>query len=141
MATSTGNCKATTRGGRPCQAFPVAGSDFCFWHDPSRAAQRTLARKKGGRARHGRRLSTTGEIVKLGSVADVVALLEGAVGDLLELENSVARARAVATLAGVVVKALEVSELEDRIARLEDKVGTGSGRARVPLSIVEKGGV
>ena len=59
----------------------------------------------------------------LGSVGDVVALLEVTVRDVLGLENSVSRARAIGFLAGIALRGLEAGELEDRIGRLEDKIG------------------
>mgnify|MGYP001209082720 CR=1 FL=1 len=126
LASQGGLCKATRKDGQACCAYSLLDSDFCFAHDPTKAAARKAARSAGGRARHGRTLKTTStgdQGVRLGSVADVVELLEGAVADLLALENSVARARAVGYLAGIAVRALEIAELEDRIGRLEDKVG------------------
>ena len=62
-------------------------------------------------------------MVQLGTVADVVRLLESSVRDVLQLENSVSRARCIGYLAGVAVKALEVSSLEERIQRLEELQG------------------
>ena len=62
-------------------------------------------------------------VVPLASLSDVVQLLEQTVGDLLTLENSISRARAVGYLCGVVVKALEASDLEERIVRLEEQLG------------------
>jgi len=117
-------CQARTKSGEPCRAFPVEGSDYCFAHDPNLARKRKEARAAGGRARHGRNLTTSGgEPVKLASVADVCVLLERTARDLLTLENSVARARAVAYVCGQAVKALEVGDLEARIVALEEKIG------------------
>jgi len=100
------------------------GSWYCFQHDPSKAQERHEARARGGRARHGRKLDgDRGQVVELRTLSDVVRLVEGAVGDLLTLENSVSRARAVGYLATVAVKALAASDLEERIARLEREVG------------------
>ena len=119
-------CKATNKRGDPCGAYSLLDSDFCFAHCPSKAAARKAARSAGGRARHGRSLgavATGDQGVKLGSVGDVVALLQETVRDVLTLENSIGRARAVGYLAGIAVRALEVSDLEQRIAVLERKVG------------------
>ena len=119
-------CKATRKDGQACCAYSLLDSEFCFAHDPTRAADRYGARSRGGRARHGRSLgavATGSQGVKLGSVGDVVALLQETVRDVLTLENSIGRARAVGYLVGIAVRALEVSDLEDRIARLEAKVG------------------
>ena len=122
MTTNTAKrCKATKRDGRPCQAWSVAGSEFCFWHDPARAADRARASANGGHARHGRHLVSTddGEPVSVADVADVLALLERAVNDVLTLENSIARARALGYLAGAALRALEVGQLEQRLEALE----------------------
>jgi len=116
--TSTG-CQAVSRSGVACQARPVKGSAFCWSHDPALADLRAAARAAGGRARHGRTLTTGGTAVQLGTVADVVHVLAGALGDVLTLENSLGRARAVAGLCTVAVRALELSELESRVAVLE----------------------
>jgi len=121
--TSTAYCEARTKAGAPCRAFAVDGSRFCWAHDPDLAEKRKLARKAGGRARHGRDLSASEEGLALASVSDVCALLERTARDLLALENSISRARAVSQLCGVALKALELEDLADRISRLEDHLG------------------
>jgi hypothetical protein len=114
-------CQATTRQGAPCRAYAVTGSDYCFHHDPARAAERRQARSKGGRARHGRRVGPVGqaEPVKLDDLTDIAALLRRTINDTLRLENSIQRARTIGYLAGHLVKALEMSTLEARITALE----------------------
>jgi len=120
--TSTGKrCKATTRSGEPCKAYALEGSEFCFWHDPERKAERHAARAKGGQARHGRTVKPPNgrDPVTVESAADVLPILERAINDVLALENSISRARAIGYLAGQVVKAFEVTELEQRVEALE----------------------
>ena len=99
----------------------MIGSDFCFAHDPTKAAERKAARARGGRARHGRNLDGAGNAgpVTISTVPDVVGLLARTVNDVLTLENSIQRARAIGYLAGVIVKALEVSDLEERLTAIE----------------------
>jgi len=123
---STGNvCKAKRKDGQPCGAYAVEGSDFCFWHTPGLEQERRESRARGGRARHGRVLSTgmDGDPVVLSSVGDVVGVLERALADVMTLEQSVARARAVGYLCNVAIRALEISELERRLDVLENKLG------------------
>ena len=120
--TATGKrCKATNRTGAPCNAYAVSRSDFCYWHDPERADERRANSARGGHARHGRTIGTTGDAdpVKLESVADVLPILASEITTLLTLEKSVSRARAVGYLAGVVIKTFEVSELQERVAAVE----------------------
>jgi len=50
---------------------------------------------------------------------DVIDLLNRSVNDVLQLENSINRARCIATLAGVLIRALEFGELEERLAAVE----------------------
>jgi hypothetical protein len=85
------------------------------------AASRGEARKKGGQNRragkqtnHGRySIKTTGEVLRV---------LEDALNDACNLENSHARARTIGYLCQISLKALEVSELERRLEALEEKV-------------------
>lgn len=42
------HCQAKTKDRKPCRAFAQSTSDFCFTHDPNRAAERHRARLIGG---------------------------------------------------------------------------------------------
>jgi hypothetical protein len=99
----------------------VAGSEFCFWHDPDLTEERRRARAKGGHARHGRTVKPPNgrDPVTVKVAGDVLPLLERAVNDVLALENSIARARAIGYLAGQVIRAFEVTELQQRVEALE----------------------
>ena len=115
------HCKATNRRGEPCGGYAMHGSEFCYAHDPARAKERARARAKGGRARHGRTIGAVGDAdpVTVQTMGDVVSLLEQAVNDVLSLENSLQRGRTIATLANVIIKALEFATLEERVEALE----------------------
>jgi hypothetical protein len=115
------NCTATKRDGSPCNGYAVAHSDYCFHHDPARAAERRQARSKGGRARHGRHVGPVGRTVPvpLDTMADVAALLKDAINTTLQLENSIQRARTVGYLAGLLIKALDFSTVEERLTQVE----------------------
>ena len=122
MATTAKPCKAVTRKGQPCAAYAVGGGDFCYWHDPGSAETRRAARSAGGHARHGRTIGRVAgdlEPVTLRTVADVLALLERTANDLLTLENSINRGRAVTAVCATFAKCYEVSELGQRLAALE----------------------
>ena len=113
-------CRAIAASGQPCKAAPLKDGDFCFMHDPSRARERAEARRLGGLRR--KREKATAEIFDwagLTGVSDVRRLLEVAVIDTLGLDNSPARSRVLASLAKASLKAMEVGELEERVAALE----------------------
>lgn len=44
-------CQAIARSGRPCGSPPLAGSAWCFIHDPAGAEARRESSRKGGHAR------------------------------------------------------------------------------------------
>jgi len=120
-------CTGTTKRGTPCQNPALPGEAWCWWHHPDKADARKLARSKGGKARHGRRLGDVGqgEYIEIGELGDVVGVLERELNALLSLEKSISRARAVGYLASVLSSIYKDSELEQRLAALEAQAGTG----------------
>ena len=123
-STATQICQAKTKSGDPCQNPTIHGRPFCWWHDPELAEQRAEARSKGGRARHGRRIGTVrdGGQVQINSLSDVVDLVTSEINAVRGLEVSISRGRAIGYLAGVLVQVYTQSELEQRIAALEEKI-------------------
>jgi hypothetical protein len=113
-------CSAITAGGQQCNAVPLRDGTFCLWHDPAHADEVAEGRRLGGLRRR-RETAVLGayDFEGLGTVAQIRRLVEVAAIDVLSLENSVARARAIAYLAQIAAKLLEVGELEDRLGRIE----------------------
>ena len=125
--TTTGTqarCTATNRTGQPCGSWASGASGYCFLHDPARAGDVAAARRKGGAARHGRTVGPVvpSEHVTLATMADVLALLGRCVNDALLLENSLNRVRALTAVCGTWAKCYEVSEIERRLAALEERL-------------------
>ena len=114
-------CQSATKDDSPCNAYAVAGSAYCYHHDPERADERRLARRRGGFHRHGRRIGSVGQspTVSLDTMVDVARLLQGTINDALQLENSLQRARTIGYLAALLIKALDIAVFEERIAQLE----------------------
>jgi len=67
----------------------------------------------------------------LGSVSDVLRLLEVAVLDTLSLDNSLARSRTLAYLAQTALKAIQLGDVEERLSSLEAAL---RGRENSPTS-------
>lgn len=120
VSTAKTMCQGIRKDGTPCGGSPNA-SGYCIAHDPARAGVAAAARRAGGHARHGRHIGPVGEgeAVRLATLDDVLGLLERAVNDVLTLENSINRARALGYLAGAWGTLYESSELEKRVAALE----------------------
>ena len=113
-------CKFVKANGQRCRAAALRNSDFCFWHDPTVARERAEARRLGGLRR--RREKATSQVFDWGgleNVEEIRRVLEVAVIDTLGLDNSPARSRTLGYLASLSLKALEIGELEERVAALE----------------------
>jgi hypothetical protein len=117
-------CKATTTTGAPCQAWAGNGSEYCFTHDPAQAERRAQARKLGGynrRAAHGG-ANPAGLPGQVRSMADVLTVLDYTLQECLALENSIARTRALISLATGYIEAIKTGEFEKRLEALEGRV-------------------
>ena len=92
-------------------------------HSPEHAKEVQEARRLGG-LRRKREAAVTGayEFEGLSTVDGIRRLLEVAVLDTLGMENSISRSRTLAYLAQVALRTLEVGDLEQRIAALEEIV-------------------
>jgi hypothetical protein len=115
-------CKAKTRTGKPCRMRPLKGSDFCFNHSPEAAAQRAAARKRGGEARHNERAGDPAAIPQqINSIQDARRILDFVKDELLVLDNTIARNRALIALHDSIAKSIEIGELEERLKALEER--------------------
>lgn len=139
MASTGKQCKATKVDGTPCTCAPIRDSEYCFHHDPARAKERVEARRRGGSARHGRLIGKISETkaaavtaglskekikVPLETIEDVRKLLEITATSLMELEKSVARERALISLASVAVEVIKVGGIEERLAAIEERLSS-----------------
>ena len=116
-------CHAITEGGESCRAAPLHGRDHCFWHDPEHQADAQEARRLGGlRRRREATVAGAYDFEGLATVDGIRRLIEIAVTDTLELENSVPRSRTLGALAQTALRALEVGDLVDRLEAVEAAV-------------------
>ena len=98
--------------------------DFCFWHDPEHQAEAADARRLGGlrRKREGT-LQGAYELRGIDGIEGIRRYLEIGLIDLLSLENSVARSRAIFSGVLAAAKLLEVGEQEERLQAIEAALG------------------
>jgi hypothetical protein len=105
-------------------------------HSPEHAKEAQEARRLGG-LRRKREATVCGvyDFEGLNTVAGIRRLVEVAVMDTLGMENSIARSRTLAYLAQVALRTLEVGELEQRLASLEQAVN--GQRTQSPVSFFD----
>jgi hypothetical protein len=128
-------CQGPTKTGGPCQMAPLRDSAHCWIHDPSKAAERALARKRGGQ-----RSRTGGTVIadlgagmtpptSISTMPAIQAGLDLVWCDTFAQPNSGQRSRTLVTVLLAAVKCNEVGELEARLAALEQTVNKQTGRA------------
>ena len=126
-------CQAVKDDGKRCEAAPLTGEEYCFWHSPKHADDVAEAGRLGGlRRRREKTVAVAYDLDGLATLDQIRRLLEIAVMDTLGLENSIARSRVLAYLAQVALKLTEAAELQERVAALETAVGPrlAAGRRR-----------
>lgn len=124
MATPA-QCRANTKKGTRCTAFAVKGSEFCLTHAPERAKERAARNRRGGLARVIPKVA--GDAIEVASMTDVLGLVNAVILDTWQLENSAPRSRALLAAAELAIKAMQIGELEERVARLEQLITEGKG--------------
>ena len=115
-------CTATKRLGGCCQAAALPGSDFCYFHDPAKAATRRQAQSLGGRGNRMVTLPADAPEVKVEDAADVVRLLGETINEVRRGAIDPRVANAVGYLSNIVLAATGQRELESRLAELESLV-------------------
>ena len=113
-------CTATASSGKQCQGQAISGSTFCFAHDPASGQARAQARKRGGeRRRVGHATDAATVPIQVRNAADVLAVLDYTLAEGVLLENSIQRGRLLVAIAGALLEAIKVGELDSRVTTLE----------------------
>jgi hypothetical protein len=123
-STTSGRCDAVTASGTPCRGVARGGARFCLFHDPAAKRDVDAGRVAGGRARATPRATVPAADgnLAIGSVGDVCTLLAQTINDVRTGRLDPKPANAIGYLSGILVRAFEVGELEERLAMLERSV-------------------
>ena len=99
--------------GRQCQANSINDSEFCFSHDPDMEEAKRLATTKGGKSpkKNYNPLSP----IEIEGSKDVVRLLVTTIGEVRQGEIDLRVANCVGFLAGHLLKALELGEVDEKL--------------------------
>ncbi len=115
-------CQAIARSGRPCSSPPLAGSSWCWIHDPAAGEARREASRKGGHARsnQARARKRIPDAMGTDELNGYLSLLfKGVIGGRIEPKVGTA----AATIARAMLEVRSASEIEDRLAELEKAAG------------------
>ena len=138
-----GQCPYLKPDGSRCRAHPRHGSKFCYFHCPAIAADRDAARKAGGVARSRRAAVLPADTPDrvLNSAADVGRLVADTINGALRGEIDSRIANNVGYLAGIILKTIDRTAVEQRLARLEKIVASqGVITDSCPIEIVGRQG-
>lgn len=119
MSNINTQCKTVKPDGSNCQAAAPPGSEFCFFHDPTKATERRAAQSLGGSHNKMKTLPDTAPEVKVQGCEDVVKLLQITINQVRTGKIDPRVANAIGYLANVLIKASEAGELEKRINEVE----------------------
>ena len=112
-------CQSKTISGEVCQA-DAGPSGYCYFHDPANAHKAEVARLKGGYHRITPKSSKFPGTIK--GLDDVVTWVNAALLDTWQQENSDRRSKSLSSLLRIAIEALEGSELDRRMTRLEELI-------------------
>jgi len=127
MKTNAERCQHVKADGARCQARKVHASDYCFFHDPARAAERAAARQAGGRKGKAAVLPPDTPLRPVRTAGDVVELLAETIHQVRTGTLDPRVGNCIGYLSAIVLKATEQGEMEQRLAALENIVA-GQGR-------------
>jgi hypothetical protein len=113
-------CKASKENGSRCEATRLADSDYCYFHDPSKAAERREAQALGGQHNRMRTLDEAAPDIRVENTGDVLALLSETINQVRKGVIDPRVANAVGYLANLQIRALEQHAIERRMTILEE---------------------
>ena len=110
-------CKFIKSDGEECKANAMKESEFCFTHNPDMEDERMSAVRRGGSSP--RKTYEPLPEVKIENTKDVVNLLSLTISEVRAGSVELRVANCIGYLSGHLIKAFEVSTLEERLVKLE----------------------
>lgn len=121
-------CSGTTKAGERCKAWAVAGSRFCISHDPARVVELAEFRRQGGKGKSNKARARKALPAELLSMNEVQAYLGVALKGVLAGKIEPGVATAMANVARAMSTIQTATEIEERIAALEQALEPGPTR-------------
>jgi len=115
-------CEFNKPDGTQCDAHAIKGSGFCFFHNPDISdEEKREAQTRGGQAR-GLTLATPLPVMNIKKIPDVTLFLIDTINRVRAGEMDVRIANSLGFLSDKLMRALELSDLEERFNKLEQLV-------------------
>ena len=115
----TGNrCEHILADGRQCGSWAMEGATKCFSHNEATQEQKAIAVRKGGATRQAV-IDTPLQQITINTPADIVKLLAQTINEVRDGTLDPRIANTIAYIAGHLIKAYEVSELNGKTEELK----------------------
>jgi len=111
-------CKARTRSGKLCKANALIDKDYCLAHDPDSREKFKEITRRGGKVKKKIQVSLA-PIEFKGDSGEVLDLLADTINRVRSKEIPPRIANTIGYLAGHMLKALEIAEIESRLRKVE----------------------
>lgn len=112
------NCQFIKDSGDTCKARVIKGGDFCFFHNPDSKEERQLAVKNGGFNSRKNNLDLPKRVIRTSN--DIVLVLEETLNHLRGGNIHPNYSNSIFIGCNILLKALEQSEVMQRIEAIED---------------------
>lgn len=134
-------CEFRKKDGKVCGANAQTGKNSCVFHDSTKAEDGHRARRDGGinRSRPAAVLPPEFPDNPLHTIQDVATLLADSINQVRRAQIDPRVANATGYLAGILLKALEQGNTEQRLAQLEGILGCNRGTNGEMFHFVNKG--
>lgn len=117
-------CEKVKHDGQRCRGIAMHDSRYCFFHNPAAREVRKAAQQSGGQANRAVVLPADAADFPLRSGKDVAVLLADTINQVRKGLVSPKIASIVGYLSGPLMKALETSDTEERLAKVEHALQT-----------------
>jgi len=114
-----GVCVGVKLDGTQCQAATIAGCDFCYFHDPSKADERRESQAQGGRQNRMKTVDPGAPVIHIRDSRDVVTVLVDTIDQVRKGQLDPRIANCIGYLCGLTMKALPQGNQDGRIESLE----------------------
>lgn len=112
-------CKQIKDDKTPCGAFPMAGSEYCYLHNPDISAEaKKLAQQRGG-ASTSLTVAEALPVMTLETPQDAVELIADTINRVRAGKLDVRIANCIGVLSGHLIKAFEVTQLKDKMELID----------------------
>ena len=115
----TEQCIFIKKDGKRCGSYPVEGSSYCINHEPRMQDKKLDAVKSGGAATSYEKLGLTLPAMTISTPGDVVTAAVQTVNEVRMGQLPPKVASTIGYLLGIVLKAYEVSNLDQRVEMIE----------------------